>query len=137
LSWRRAKKTLSTGTEVRHDLAYECALFLAGRYGEHLQAAGRATPAWVRLNPLAHGSCQDLVGFSREVGAQPRELEWAPAIRYLAGEILAMVGTDTERLRTLQRDVLIPLELRLASDWFATMSPAKLVTMVSHALERC
>ena len=102
----------------------------------------RTEPYLPLLAPSAPGrSGQSLrllaQALGREVGDQPRELEWAGAIRYLAGEILATVGTDTARLRTLQRDVLIPVERRLASDWFVTVSPAKLVTLVSHSLERC
>lgn len=115
----------------------ECQLFVAGRYVEYLRARNRSTPAWAHVNRLAHGSHDDLVDLSSGLADRPPRFEWTSAIAYLAGEILATVRNDEERLRGLQRQVLIPLELRLAGDWLATMRPEQLVELVSRELESC
>lgn len=134
--WRRRRKPrTSAGSDGDSaDIGRECELFLTGRYGERLRAANRPVPGWVWFNRLAHGSRDDLAELRADATAQSPAPDWDRALAVLSGEILHAVDDDPQRLRTLQRDVLIPLELRLASDWFAPMDPPELVRRVAEAV---
>ncbi len=132
--WHRGPKKPKEEPESG-DLPQECELFLSGRYVECVRSTGRTIPAWVRVNPLAHGSATDLIGLSSVAGDRLLGWDWASVIGQLAAEILAAVGDDPARLQELQRDVLIPLELRLADDAVVVMHPAQLAQVVSRELE--
>jgi hypothetical protein len=73
-------------------------------------------PGWVWFNGLAHGSRDDLAELRADAAAQSPAPDWAGAVAFLSGEIVHAVDDDPQRLRALQRGVLIPLELRLASN---------------------
>jgi hypothetical protein len=52
--WRRRRRGRSTSPDAPRDVAEKCQSFLAGRYVDHLRAAGRPTPPWAQLNSLVH-----------------------------------------------------------------------------------
>jgi hypothetical protein len=135
---KRGQQSSETGKETPDDdIATECQLFLTGRYAERLDASGRPLPAWVWLNELAHGSPDELSALAGGTTARPHPQVWASAITYLAGELLVLADGDTARLRALQSDVLVPLELRQMRYWFEPLTPPQLVAKVSAALNRC
>ena len=134
--WRHRGPKKPKGEPGSGDLAQECELFLSGRYVECVRPTGRTMPAWVRVNPLAHGSVDDLIALSSVAGDRLLGWDWAGVIGQLAMEILAAVGDDAARLYELQREVLIPLELRLADDAVVVLHPAQLAQVVSRELER-
>jgi hypothetical protein len=99
--------------ESRRGIA-ACEAVLAGRYVEQLEGSGSPVPSWAWMNLLAHAPEETLrqAAHGRPAGRERRTDVWHRARRYLAGEILdaaARVGT----LRTLQAQVLVPLELEL------------------------
>jgi hypothetical protein len=118
------------------DIATECEFFLAGRYAERLQAAGRPLPPWVWLNELAHGSMEEMIALADGTSAHAHPQPWDAAMRYLAGELLAIAAGDNASLHAVQNDALLPLELRQVRYWFEPMTPNQMVTRVSAALVR-
>jgi len=110
--------------------------FLAGAYVEWLAAKGRATPTWAWVNCIAHGTVDELQALS-SAGA-PADLRddaslWQVLTGFLAKEVLARV-TDEAQLEALQRDVLVPLELRLAERWWSSFAPIDVASAVLAAL---
>jgi hypothetical protein len=94
----------------------------------------RPVPGWAWFNRLAHGTLEDLAGWRAEAAERSLPPEWTQAVAFLTGEILLRVDNDPDRLEALQRDVLIPMELRLAADWFVPLTPSQLVRQVSEGL---
>lgn len=99
-------------------LVAECEAYLNGTFAELLQEKGRPVPVWAWVNLLAHGdqaALRDVA--SRLTMADPpgRAPDWWRARSFLAGEIVALVDDDQHQLAGLQRVVLIPLEVDLAS----------------------
>lgn len=94
-------------------LATESASFLIGTYAETLASHGLAVPAWAWTNLLAHGTEEDL---RRQAHALERGLlhmrAWLAARGYLAAELVDRMDRGAS-LATLQREVLVPFELRL------------------------
>jgi hypothetical protein len=135
--WRRRKPTPHDPPVVPGcEIAQECELFLDGRYVEHLRKARRPIPAWVRLNPVAHGTVDDLRQLVSVAAHPSAQWDWVTATGRLAGEVLNAVEGDAERLRCLQREILIPLELGLADEWFRSTNAIELVRLVEHELRR-
>ncbi len=96
-------------------LAGECAAFLAGTLAEHWDERGIVVPVWAWTNLLAHGS----LGQIGECIAAPMESRrsapsWSVARSLVALEIFALTDEGMS-LSELQAEVLIPLELELAS----------------------
>jgi len=72
---------------------------------------------WVWTNLLAHGSEESLVAERRVAPFRMMTAEdrWHAARSYLAGEVLDL-AEHYGPLLSLQRNVLVPLELQFASD---------------------
>lgn len=113
----------------------ECESLLAGRYADHLRGRGRVVPAWAWLNQLSHGTAEELRALAASTTAGPADAEWHGAVGFLAAEVLGATG-DGVSLPALQRDVLVPLELEMASRWLEPMTAAQLVTRVLAELDR-
>jgi hypothetical protein len=77
---------------------------------------------------------EDLAGSRADAADRSLPPEWMQAVAFLAGEILQGADSDPDRLQALQRDVLIPMELRLAADWFVSLKPSQFVRLVSEGL---
>jgi hypothetical protein len=115
-----------------------CEALLAGRFVEQLEESGSPVPSWAWMNLLAHASEETLrqAALGRPTGRVRRTDVWQRAQRYLAGEILdaaARGGT----LRSLQAQVLVPLELELMTPRRSgPRSPGAWAARVMAALEQ-
>lgn len=113
-------------------LVGETEAFLRGGLAEAIEARSGAVPDWVWINRLAHGSAPDIAALVAERGRR-RDQGWRRARAMLAQDLLDAASTHGP-LDRLQHDVLVPLELRLASSPVLITSPAHLVTRVLAAL---
>lgn len=123
--WRRGRR--------REELALECEAFLTGRCFDSLcEIHARRCPDWAWVNVLAHADRAELERLAtlRTSGRDPLAL-----LSYLADEVLLTAGLDESRLRILQHDRLVPLELLLLHrPTVGTPSPT-LAKMVRRELE--
>jgi hypothetical protein len=92
-----------------------CEAFLSGTLAEYWERQGITVPVWVWTNLLAHGSADRI---AESVSRPPRSRRivrsWRIARSYMANELLEV--TDGPRqLQAMQSDVLIPLELEMAT----------------------
>jgi hypothetical protein len=121
--------------------ADDCEAFLVGRLAEYRMGRQQFVSVSDWTNLLAHGTEDDLrTEIAHPIGRRPRtvkaggNVEWREARQYLVTTLLHRVG-DEEDLKSLQRLVLVPLELELAAgamDW----SPRTWVIEVNAAVER-
>jgi hypothetical protein len=88
----------------------ECEAFLTGHLVEHTRGATGFVSPWTWTNLLAHGTEDEL----RAAIAKPSRDRWEAARALLADDLLDLAGSP-EDLREIQRTVLVPLELELAS----------------------
>lgn len=131
--WRRRLRRAGAA------LTSDAEAFLSGRLAERLAGGAAASvPAWAWTNLLAHGTRADLRAAASRVPAGPvhGEERWRQARAYLAAEVLGQAGAYGSLAR-LQRDVLVPLELELATRaevvaWW----PAQWVAAVQRALHQ-
>lgn len=110
--------------------------FLAGRLVEHDEFNGQPVPVWAWTNLLAHGSEQDLRAISDapQLRRSRTEKQWQKARSYLANEVL-LSAESNGTLSRVQKSVLVPLELDLASrSDVSRWSPALWVKAVERAL---
>ena len=96
-------------------VAVGCEAFLNGTLAEYWERRGFTVPVWAWTNLLAHGSAERIAD---SVVRPPRSRRiarsWRIARSYMANELLEV--TDGPRqLRAMQSDVLIPLELEMAT----------------------
>ena len=108
----------------------ECESFLAGRWAVERRSQDRPLPRWAWLNQVAHG---DLDGI-REAAARPSgSTPWRgdDIQAVLARAVLAAGPPDD--LSRVQREILVPLELRVMA---TVMSPRRAVELVGAALFR-
>jgi hypothetical protein len=93
----------------------ECEAFLRGRYVEHLESRALAVPVWAWTNLLAHGTSDDLrqAAAGSQVGPVSTR-DWRAARAYVAAELLEATVRG-QPLGATQRELLVPLELRLAA----------------------
>lgn len=117
-------------------MAADCEAFLTGHLARHLEEAGQEVPAWAWMNLVAHGTGDDLLA---ERAVDPASYfpagKWHEASSLLAAEVLDMTSGDGS-LGELQREVLVPLELELASRVEVTSwRPEQLALAVEHALD--
>lgn len=116
-------------------LAADCEAFLTGHLADRLEQAGRRVPPWAWMNLVAHGSGDDL--HAERAAHLPPDLpagRWHEVRCLLAAEVLGMTGGGS--LAELQREVLVPLELELASRAeVGSWRPNQLALAVEHALD--
>jgi hypothetical protein len=92
-----------------------CEAFLSGTLAEYWERQGFTVPVWAWTNLLAHGRADQI---AESVVRPPRSRRiarsWRIARSYLANELLEV--TDGPRqLQAMQCDVLVPLELEMAT----------------------
>ena len=110
------------------DLADECAAFLDGSLVRSLQEHGVFAPVWTWLNEAAHGDESELRRLAEDLDPDAIEVQ----VRTRSAIARAVVHALTDRrLTDLQRDLLVPLELRVAG---TVLSPRRLVELVGRAL---
>ena len=126
------------GPDPGRELAEECAAFLAGAYPAWLARHGRDIPPWAWLNPVAHGSQTELHTLAsgyrpahEDPSAHPGPtVTWAEAVGALADERTGFDDPDQS-----QRELLVPLELRLASGVARVRTPKELLDTARAALD--
>jgi hypothetical protein len=123
--WRRSRRR-------RQELVAECEAFLNGSYLDGLVDEGECLPPWVWINTLAHGQRADIEALADGRGGHPGG---TGAAQYFAREVLATVDLHGLDLRALQRELLIPVELRCDSAASARVTKA-LCTNLLIALRR-
>lgn len=96
-------------------LAEECDAFLLGDLAEYHASRALTVPAWEWMNVLAHGSTERLRAVRDVVDCPFEEARpWCEARSFLATVVLEVAERHCT-LSDLQRDVLVPFELQLAS----------------------
>lgn len=122
----------ATGPEDEFDA------YLAGAYVNWLMRAHQSVPAWAWVNCLAHAGIVELDAMTRGIvpGAEPGvdASLWHHVVTFLAKEVLDR-AEDGPALRELQRQVLVPVELRLADHWWDALAPIDVATIVLVALQ--
>jgi hypothetical protein len=103
-------------------VADECEALLSGQLAEHHRSRGHA-PVWTWLNAIAHGDEQVV----RDIATRPGDDVETTTTAALARAVLA----DGRQVDVLQREVLVPLELRIAGD---VITPRRLVELVGQAV---
>jgi len=108
------------------DFADECEAFLAGRWAETREDTSRPLPMWAWLNPIAHGNVEQVRALAAAVNpaSGPGRLQAAVAQAVLG----AVPGSE---LRRIQRELLVPLELRLMG---SPASPRQVFELITDAL---
>jgi len=96
-------------------VAAGCEAFLTGTLAEYWERQGSTVPVWAWTNLLAHGSA-DLIVESITCPARSSRVvrSWRTA-RSSMGNLLLEIADGPRRLRTLQSEILIPLELEMAT----------------------
>ena len=96
-------------------VAVGCEAFLNGTLAEYWERQGFTVPVWAWTNLLAHGSAEQIAeSMVRPQRSRRIVRSWRIARSYMANELLEV--TDGPRqLRAMQSDVLIPLELEMAT----------------------
>jgi hypothetical protein len=109
----------------------ECEAYLAGRLAAHLQARHRPVPPAGWLNQLVHASPEELAVLA--TGANGHALQpatWRRAVGYLAQMLLQRARETGRPTATLQRELLVPMELELLADPdSADLDPADLIRL--------
>lgn len=130
--WRRKRQA------VDESVADECEAFLTGTYWEYITARKRPCPVWAYINRVAHTAPDDVISLADtpERIAEP-VLDWLDVERAVADQLVAMTGGDLDAIRRLQRRVLLPLELAIASEpeADAKLGARHLVALTRAALE--
>jgi len=113
-------------------LTAEAARLLLGRAADGCTQT-QPIPAWVAINALAHSDSERLASMAGDWYRAPCGA-WAATLGYLASQLLTLAPSDAELLE-LQREVLVPLELRLLDDPGAAPStPGRMVALVMGAV---
>ncbi|HUB69416.1 MAG TPA: hypothetical protein VL984_03255 [Acidimicrobiales bacterium] len=100
-----------------------------------LQERGEAAPAWGYLNLLAHSDRNSLARV-RDFNQSRRPLSgWGTVVFDLIVDMLASAPNDDE-LVSLQRKVLVPLELKIWDGQEILAKPQDLDVLVRSALYR-
>jgi hypothetical protein len=107
---------------------------LHGQAAEGYRRCGGRVPAWTLVNLLAHSSF-DQFSLITTRGARARHGSWEEALGGLARELIRLELSGTE-IRSLQRDVLVPLEVDLLGGRRAApATPDQLTSLVHQALD--
>lgn len=108
--------------------AFECEAFLAGAYADACHRLGLRAPVWTWLNEAAHADADRLHAIASAIEPAHADIER----RTRATLARAVVSAMSDRsLADLQRELLVPLELRLAG---TELTPRRLVELVGRAL---
>lgn len=113
-------------------LVDESEAFLTGHLVERLVSHDETVPPWAWMNLLAHGTQAELAAASRSREPHPL-ITWRSVRSRLATEVLD-IAPCRGGLAQLQRDLLIPLELELASRDSRSWTPWHLVSRVELAI---
>jgi hypothetical protein len=107
---RRSWLTRHLGTPASAEPAGQAGDWLRGNGDLLIAGMGRPVPVTVQLGVLAHADLSRLAGLghNRRLGSVRRA--WGTQMARLAGDLADFAATP-QRRATLQRDLLVPLEL--------------------------
>jgi hypothetical protein len=133
MKWRRNRNNHTTLLTEAEEVVREAERLLSGKALDDVP--GHRRRAWALICPLAHS---DRDGLQKLACARTASLStrptWDAVIAYLAGEVLTTAPGD-EALVKIQRQVLIPLELKLLGNGIREPTkPRELVTLVLAVL---
>jgi hypothetical protein len=128
--------------EPEESVADECEAFLVGTYWFYLTARRREPPLWTYINRLAHAAPDAVLALAGAPETLTPErveepvLDWLDVEGAVADQVVALTHGDLAEIRELQRRVLIPLELALASEPNVDkkLGPHQLVALARAAL---
>jgi hypothetical protein len=132
MRWRRAE-------DHGRRLVAECEAYLSGRFAELVASRGDPVPPWAWLNQVAHAEPEDVVALARS-GTRPGRLgqgpqDWRVAVGRIAAEVVGRAGTSPAGIRSLQVQVLLPVELSLMGEKaHLALTPEALVRVVGSAV---
>jgi hypothetical protein len=120
-------------------LVRECGAFLVGSLALESSKTGQSPRHWEWLNLLAHGSEEQVTALANDdLATEPRTVQdtkWFAALSFLAAQMLDVIAAGGATLAEVQRSVLVPLELELASNHSnELLVPAALVRRVLDRL---
>ncbi len=123
--------------------AGDCEAFVVGHLAEYRIDRNQCVSVWEWTNLLAHGSehelREDLADAGRDQfssGPFAGDVEWCSARSLLAGEVLHLAAIGGS-LESLQRSVIVPLELELAANpETSRWQPRQWAASVEAALDR-
>ena len=133
-SWRRSADTPDPQAPPQNEFD----AYLTGAYVRWLVCNRQPVPGWAWINVVAHGELDDLRDLAsalndRSLAAVKLDM-WQQVAAFLAKDVLTAAGDD-DLLRDLQQRVLVPLELRLADEWWTPLRPIDLARTVLAALQ--
>jgi hypothetical protein len=99
------------GLPVATEPAARAEDWLSGRGDLLIAGMGGQVPVAVQLGVLAHATLNRLADLGRHSQLGSVRRAWGTEMARLAGDLAALAATP-ERLATLQRDLLVPLELQ-------------------------
>lgn len=116
------------------------ASFWNGRYADHLLQRGQAVPAWAWVNALAHGSTLLVASLATATPPAPDLTDavssWMRARKAMALAVMELVSREGIRLRELQLQVLVGIELELAAmDGVVNRGPIETACLVVDTLQ--
>lgn len=123
--WRRA-------TDEGPELVAECEAFLNGCYLSRCAGERGRLPTWVWLNTLAHGNRADIEALA---GGEAGLWDDIGSAQYFARQLLDIADMHSLNLKSLQRELLVPLELS-CDDTDSTRVTKSLCTRLLLALRR-
>jgi hypothetical protein len=133
--WQRRRDGHEAPVDDAAVLTEEAEAFLAGRLVQRWHDEWLMVPAWGWITVLAHGGPGEIAALVEDTTYwAPSEKAWAPALGFLAREIMARVH-DPTALQELQRQALVPVELEFLRGPVATdLQPSHLVRTVIDAM---
>lgn len=131
--WRR--NVPAAAAEVP-DVLDECALFLGGQFLESYSEDRDSAPDWVWVNVLAHAP-EELLATCAAAGGEPERSSsrcvWDRTLSLLSQALLDHAGRTGVPVSLLQRDIVVPIELRLGA---CPLAPPTLVRLVLSGLQQ-
>jgi hypothetical protein len=126
--WRRGNRKDQAAAD---EVIAEASDLVCGEMSDRYLLDDRLPP-WVIINTLAHSEAVRLRAVADDQTAH--DGSWQAIASYLAVELLHN-STDTHELARIQRDVLVPLELRLLNRTIPSpRTPAELAALVTSGI---
>lgn len=111
-------------------LVEEATAFLNGDLAVHLASTGSGIPAWARVNTLAHARPLLLIRDLELRRCVPGRVgSWSRTMLDILRELAELASGEPCRIEQLQRECLIPLELRLMEPSFRDVLPSDVLIL--------
>ncbi|MGA3147160.1 MAG: hypothetical protein ABSF33_06760 [Acidimicrobiales bacterium] len=111
-------------------LVNEATAFLTGQFAAHVASTSAGLPTWARVNSLAHARPSVLVRDLELRRHVPERVgSWARTTFDILEELVELASGQKGRIEQLQRECLIPLELRLMAPSFDNILPSDVLIL--------